>query len=165
MILNSDHCKICDNKVMDFSRGTLCALTNDRPDFINKCSKIILKGKFEKQITEINIEHDTVLKSRTKEIGKGITNIITGFGVILISIITALFLSKIFYFLFIGTSFASFVPIVRGTGILNNYFTDSKIAKAKKEKLDKVAALYGYYYNINIEHIKDSLGDSSIKPD
>lgn len=158
-ILNPDHCKICENKIIDFSKGTLCSLTNEGPDFSNKCHKIVLKNEFEKQIAEINIEHDSVLKSKTNQIGSGVFNLILSLLIFFLGVIFTNFIFEKGYistFSLIILVIAS-IPFVKGIGIINSYFNDLKIAKKKKERLDKVASIYGYDYKININHIKDSL--------
>jgi len=57
------------------------------------------------------------------------------------------------------------VPLGKAFGPLNYYFSSLKIAKEKKERLNKICKLYGYNYNINIEHLKDSLGNKSYNTD
>lgn len=161
MLLNSDHCKLCDNKIVDFSRGTLCALTNERPAFNKTCTSIVLNKETEKQIIDTNIEFESTQKEKTNQVGLGIVNMSIGLGIIILSMIITKFIfdkgfiSTITLILF-GVAL---VPMGKGIGTLNHYFTRLKIAKEKKEKLDKTLALYNKSYNINIEHLKDSLGN------
>ncbi|UAB75562.1 hypothetical protein [Mesoflavibacter sp. SCSIO 43206] len=161
MLLNSDHCKLCDNKIVDFSRGTLCALTNERPTFSKTCPSIVLNKETEKQIIDTNIEFESTQKEKTNQVGLGIINMSIGIGIIILSMIITKFIfdkgfiSTITLILF-GVAL---VPMGKGIGTLNHYFTRVKIAKEKKEKLDKTLAFYNKSYNINIEHLKDSLGN------
>ena len=167
MILNSDHCKLCDLKIVDFSKGTLCSLTNQRPNFNKTCRDISFKNEIEKQITEVNIEYESVLKSKTNDIGLAWTNIIIGLFIIGLSMLITYF---IFQKGFISTITiilfgVALIPIGKGVGGFNHYNTKLKIAKEKKNKLDQTLALYKKSYRINIQHIKDSLGNVEHKVD
>ena len=56
-------------------------------------------------------------------------------------------------------------PLVKAIGRLNYYRTSIHIATKKKNKLDAITKMYGYKYTIDIEHLKDSLGNLSYKTD
>ena len=158
---NSDHCRICENKIIDFSKGTLCSLTNEKPSFDIRCPKIDLKDEFKKQITETNIEFESVIKSKTNQIGLGVFNLILSLVIFILGVIITNFIFKKgdISTLSIVVLLNASIPFARGIGTINSYFNDLKIAKKKKERIDKIASIYGYDYIINIEHVKDSLGN------
>jgi hypothetical protein len=163
----AEHCKLCDNKIVDFKTGVICSLTNKKPDFTNKCPKIVLENDFEKQITKINIEYESVLNSRTNQIGLGVFNLIISLVIFILGMVITNF---IFQKGFISTItlvilVIACIPLAKGIGTINSYFNDLKIAKKQKQKLDKIASFYGYDYNIQIQHIKDSLGNIEHKAD
>ena len=159
----TQHCKICDHKIVDFMTGTLCSLTGKKPDFQNKCGVIKLESEFKEQIEKVNIAYESVLKTKTDTIGH----------IIMYSIIAlALFIGGFLigkYILEKGV--ISTVPlIIMGVGLgplgiafgpLNKYMTDLKIARKKKEDLDTLCSMYGYHYDIDINHHTDSLGNKS----
>ncbi len=163
----TQHCKLCDHKIIDYMTGTLCGLTNKKPDFQNKCGVIKLESEFEEQIKKTNIEYEAVLKTKTDTIGH-----ITMYSIIAVALFIAGFLLGKFIF---DKGVISTVPlIVMGLGLgplgiafgpLNKYMTNLKLAKKKKQDLDILCKMYGYHYDINIVHNKDSLGNKSYDTD
>jgi len=163
----AEHCKLCDHKVIDFNTGVLCSLTNKKPDFTHKCNVIILEENYKSQIKEINVEYEALLKTR-----------VDVYGLFIIYIIIALFFFVGGYLLgayIFESGVISTVPfLIMGVGIfplgkafgpLNYYFQSLKIAKMKKSRVDQLGLLYGFNYEIDIEHLKDSLGNKSYEVD
>ena len=163
----TQHCKICDNKIIDFKIGTLCELTDKKPDFQNKCGVIKLDVEFEKEIINVNIEYEAVLKTKTNTIGH-----LVMYSIIALAPLIGGFLLGKFVF---ENGVISTVPlIIMGIGLgplaiafgpLNLYHTSLKIAKKKKNNLDDLCKMYGYRYDIDITHLKDSLGNKSYETD
>lgn len=160
-IINTDHCKLCDNLHIDFAKGTFCSLTMKRPEFNKTCSKIDLNKNYEKQIEDINIEYESVIRSKSETY----TNI---FFYILASVLIfglTYILTLAFYdrgyvtTLTISLAALGFIPLGKVVAIIGNYRTNLKIAKTKKEKLDTLTSLYNHSYDININPLKDDLGN------
>ncbi|WP_298904109.1 hypothetical protein [uncultured Psychroserpens sp.] len=143
--------------------GTLCGLTGKKPDFQDKCGVIKLESEFKEQIEKVNIEYESVLKTKTDTIGH-----IIMYSVIALALFIGGFLIGKYVF---DRGVISTVPlIIMGIGLgplaiafapLNKYLTDLKIAKKKKDTLDTLCGKYGYHYDINIVHHTDSLGNKS----
>ncbi|WP_412984393.1 hypothetical protein [Pontimicrobium sp. IMCC45349] len=152
---------------MDFKTGITCGLINRKPDFKVKCNVIKLEDTFKQQITEANVTYETIQNTRTDVFGH----------VIIFSIITVLLFGGGVYllkYLYDGGFIAKLPFIIMGVGLLtlgkafgpfNTYTRDLKAAKYHKEKIDSISKIYGYTYDINIKHIKDSLGNLSHKVD
>lgn len=163
----SDHCMFCDHKIVDFKTGTLCMLTNKKPDFEIKCNYISLDTNYKQQIEELNIKYEAVKKTKIDSYGHFVFYLIISIGVVLVGY----FIGK--YALDSGV--ISTVPLIImsiGIGIiglavgpLNYYNNELKLSKNNKERLDKISGLYGYDYNINIKHHQDSLGNKSYDTD
>nr|WP_321236864.1 hypothetical protein [uncultured Psychroserpens sp.] len=163
----TQHCKICDHKIIDFKTGTLCGLTNKKPDFQHKCGVIKLEVEFEKNIENVNIEYEAVLKTKTDTIGHIIMYSMLAFVLILGGFLLGKFILE--------KGVISTIPIVIMTiGLaalgfafapLNAYNTNLKIAKKRKDALDTVSKMYGYDYDIDITHLKDSLGNKFYETD
>lgn len=161
------HCKLCDHRIIDFKTGTLCGLTNKKPDFHNKCGVIKIEDNFKKQIEDVNIEYEVVLKTRVDTYGHLIM-----YGILAIALILGGFLIGKYI---LEKGVISTLPIAIMTiglvvlGIafapLNLYNTKLKIAKKKKDTLDTLSKMYGYNYDIDITHLKDSLGNKSYETD
>jgi len=61
-LLSTDHCKFCDYRLLNLSKGILCGLTDERPIFSNKCSKINLKDTYKSEIEDINTKLEVAKK-------------------------------------------------------------------------------------------------------
>ncbi|WP_156115539.1 hypothetical protein [Psychroserpens sp. Hel_I_66] len=161
------HCKLCDHKIIDFKTGTLCSLTSKKPDFQNKCGVIKMQDNFEEQIKIVNIEYEAVLKTKTDTFGHLIMYGILAFTLILGGFLLGKFILE--------KGIISTIPLIIMTiGLaalgfafapLNMYSTNLKIARKKKNTLDKISKMYGYQYDIDITHLKDSLGNKSYETD
>lgn len=164
---NSKHCVLCDNKIVDYKTGVICSLTNKKPDFQEKCNTIKLDNIFKSKITEKNIEYEAVLKTRVDAYGMFIFYLI----IAILIFVGSYLLGKYIF----DAGYISTVPlIIMGVGIIplgvafgtfNNYRSLLSIATKRKQELDKITKLYGYAYNITIEHFKDSLGNKSYETD
>lgn len=161
------HCKLCDLKIIDFKTGSLCSLTNKKPDFQKKCGVIKMQDNFEEQIKVVNIEHEAVLKTKTDTYGHLIM-----YGILAIALVLSGFLLGKFI---LDKGVISTIPlIIMAIGLaalgfafapLNMYNSNLRIAKKKKETLDIISKMYGYQYDIAITHLKDSLGNKSYETD
>ncbi|MFT7050055.1 MAG: hypothetical protein ACJAZK_000644 [Psychroserpens sp.] len=161
------HCKLCDHKIIDFKTGTLCGLTNRKPDFKNKCSVIKIQDDFKEQIETVNIEHDAILKTKTDTYGHLIMYVLLAIALVLAAFLLGKFI--------LDKGFISTIPIIIVTlgfsvlGValapLNAYNSNLKRAERNKEALDTIGNMYGYKYDIDITHLKDSLGNKSYETD
>lgn len=152
---------------MDFKLGAMCGLTSKKPDFHQKCNVIKLDKDFESKIEAINIEYEAVKKTKVDAYGLFVFYLIIALAII----ITGYLIGK--YAL--ESRVISTVPlIIMGVGIaplgmafgrINHYRTRINIATKKKKKLDTISQMYGYKYTIDIEHLKDSLGNLSYNTD
>ncbi len=167
LLIPTDHCKFCYNQIIDFSKGTLCNLTNEKPDFEKTCMKIKLEEKFEKEIKSINIELEAVIKTKIDVYGMFIFNLLIAAAFVFSGVFLAKFIliSNVISTIPIMVMGIAIIPLGKAFGPLNYYFLNLKIAKQKKERLDQVCLLYGYNYEIDIVHLKDSLGNKSYNTD
>ena len=164
---NTQHCKLCNHKIIDFKTGTLCGLTNKKPDFQHKCGVIKLEDTFKNQIENVNIEYEAVLKTKTDTIGHLIL-----YAIIAIALVLGGFLLGKFI---LEKGVISTIPLlIMAVGLaalafafapLNKYNTNLKIAKNKKVTLDTLCKMYGYNYDIDITHLKDSLENKFYETD
>lgn len=40
--MKTRHCNLCENEEWDLINGSICNLTNEKPDFYKKCNYIVL---------------------------------------------------------------------------------------------------------------------------
>lgn len=164
------HCKLCDHQKIDFKTGTYCGLTNRKPEFYRKCLNAKFNSKLEYEINTINIEYETVLRTKWRAYIYFITFILIG----TISIIAGCYIGLVLFenwnyghkfdrylrsasvILILGSILFIF-PIA--TNYLSHYLNNFKLAKAKKENLDKVLSLYGIKYDTDINFPKNKSDD------
>ncbi|WP_298236652.1 hypothetical protein [uncultured Algibacter sp.] len=164
---NSDHCRLCDNMHFDFNKGVFCGLNMQRPEFNNKCIKIDLNKIFKEKIEAINIEYQSVLKTKTDTFGHVIIYAIVTILVIVLNYVITQYIFNLGYVSTISIILfvLALIPLGKVAGLINTYRTKLSIAKKKKETLDEITNLYRYSYDINIEHFIDSLGNIEHKVD
>ncbi|MCL6294321.1 hypothetical protein [Jejuia spongiicola] len=167
ILKNSDHCKLCDNMHFDFNKGVFCGLDMKRPKFNNKCINIYLDEAYKEKIKTINIEYESVLKTKTDTFGHIIIYSTIGVFILILNYVLTQyifnkgFISTISIIIFV----IALIPLGRAIGIFNFYRTALSIAKKKKMILDELTKLYNHSYDINIEHIVDSLKNVEHKVD
>ena len=164
---NTDHCNLCDNKKTDFNIGVLCGLTDQKPDFVGKCNVIKLDEEFKQKIIEVNIEYEAVLKTKIDTYGLSIIYLVVAFAFFVGGFLIGKYaldsgVISTVPLIIMGVGIA---PLGMATGPFNYYQSSLKIARHKKNIVDKVAQLYGYIYDIKIVHLKDSLGNKSYETD
>ncbi|WP_370000360.1 hypothetical protein [Winogradskyella sp.] len=164
------HCKLCDHQKIDFKTGTYCGLTNRKPEFYGKCVNAKFDSKLDIEISDINIEYESVLKTKWRSYIYSITFLIIGtvaliFGSYLVLNLLAQSEYDYHYTRILGSfsallTFGSILFIFPiATKYLSHYTNSFKLAKTKKESLDKILNLYGITYNIDITFPKKSSDD------
>ena len=165
------HCELCLNHSINFQKGTFCILTNEKPNFDKKCSKIKFGKNLKDKITEVNVEY--------KKINDEKILVYIYFTVFLLLAITV-FLSTYFFSEYISHRLKSFIgrPGGRPTGLfigsivifisigiallsyafgmLNKHLFDKKANLKNKNELDSILNLYDMIYEIDIK-IKDRI--------
>tara|TARA_R110002012_G_scaffold320479_3_gene544212 strand:+ start:2404 stop:2919 length:516 start_codon:yes stop_codon:yes gene_type:complete len=161
IIQDTEHCKLCDNKEFEMMKGNFCGLTMNKPNFKTKCQSIILKNNFEENIKDINIEYESILKTKKEVFGHIITYLVASIFIFVIAYLITIYLYDSGYVSTITLTLVAlgFLPIGLAIGIFNNYNTKRRISARKKEKLDFISNLYNKPYQIKINHLKDSLGN------
>ncbi|MUU77725.1 hypothetical protein [Winogradskyella endarachnes] len=162
------HCQLCDHQVVDFKTGTLCGLTNRKPDFINKCVKAKLDSKLRPKIEATNVEYKGILKTQTLVYINFVVFLIIGLAVILAGYFLAQYLLK---FRVIGTvpfiisavGLMGVLPLAIGP--LNQFRNDLKLAKAKKDDVDNFLKIYNIKYDIDLVYGKKYHGEQNVNVD
>ena len=162
-MLRTDHCILCDHRKVDFMTGSLCGLTEKKPDFSQKCNVIKLDEAFKDQIVDVNIDYEAVQKTRVDVFGHCIFYVLIALGFFIAGFLIGKYAldSGVISTVPLIIMGIGIVPLGMAVGPVNYYLTSLKIAKNKKRTLDTLAKMYGYSYTIDIEHLKDSLGNLS----
>lgn len=146
------HCQLCDNQKTDFNIGTICGLTDRKPDFNKTCTKIKLTKKFESKLKSVNIEYENIKRNKSLTYAY--------FGVLLIIGMVVIVSGYLFGKYSLENNVISTVPMiimVVGLGILamafgnfNTYRQEFEIAKIRKENIDEVLSQYRIKYEIYV---------------
>lgn len=158
---NLKHCRICDHRIYDVIEGSTCGLTNDRPDFKDKCNDIKLDRQLEQQIDAANIKYDKIKRHRTFVLINFVFYLLIGSSVI----VAGYLLGKYAF----EKGVISTVPlIIMGVGVtvfpiattpLYNFFQKIKIAKGEKNELDGLLIKYNTRYHIDFDIRRDLHGN------
>ncbi|WP_046756754.1 hypothetical protein [Kordia jejudonensis] len=158
------HCTICDNRIYDFQTGAICGLTNEAPNFSQKCKYIKPEKKLEEKIVEVHTKLKLVTKTKTDTISHFIF-----FTILNILIVT------VYYFLVTYDMYNGYVPGIRfvivgslcllgiAIGPIHKYRRDYKIAKNNKERLDALLKIYKLDYEVSVDIINEAHGDYDVE--
>ena len=158
------HCDLCEHKKSDFKLGLVCDLTSRKPAFNKTCSQILLRDLFEEKLKQINLEYDQLKRKRLLTYSYTVVYILIGF----IIIAAGYFIGNHIYshgvistipLIFIAVSFA---PMGMAVSTFINYLQRLKVAKSKKEDLDKVLVLYNIKYTIDIDYQTEFHGTQEV---
>ncbi|SDI01074.1 hypothetical protein [Winogradskyella thalassocola] len=152
-MINTKHCQFCDHQKVDFKTGTICALTDRKPDFATKCANAKLDKKLESKIESINIAYEAVLKTKLLVYINFVVFLVIAVSVILAGYFLAQYLLNFRVIAaapFIISSVGLLIILPLAVGPLNTYRNDLKLAKAKKDELDAVLNIYNIKYDITI---------------
>ncbi|GAB4156951.1 MAG: hypothetical protein Tsb0033_08210 [Winogradskyella sp.] len=162
------HCQLCDHQKVDFKTGSICGLTNRKPEFLNKCVNAKLESKLQSKIETTNIEYQRVLQSKWLVYTNFIVFLLISIAVILAGYFLAQYLLKFrvigaapFIISLVGLLFV--LPLA--TGPLNTYRNDLKLAKARKDDIDSALNFYGIKYDIDISFGKKYHGTQDVYVD
>lgn len=130
------HCEICENQLFDMKFGTKCSLTNEKPNFKNKCTYIKFDKKYEHKITDVNVEFEKIKKTKALTITNLIVFAALGISIMLIGFLIGKFA--------LDNNVISTIPIIiMGVGFLIMpkalapfYLYRQRMAIAKKRKLN-----------------------------
>ncbi len=159
------HCVLCDNQIVTFKDGTICSLTNKKPEFNKTCFKIEFNEKFEEKIKTTNLSVENIKRKKFDYYGSFVLFLCIGMGLI----IGGYFIGKYVF----DKGFISTVPlIIMGAGILplsyafgffNTYNNERAIAEQNKVELDTILNLYKISYDIDFEYQKEIHGSQEVK--
>ena len=161
---HAKHCRLCQHQVIDEVTGTLCGLTQAKPNFAERCPTIEFGEKQKEVIKEVNIEYELV--KRTKSISLG--NLFFFLAISLAFMIAGYLIGTYVY----ESGVISTVPlIIMGVGFLvlplafgpmNKYRQHMGVARKKKKELDDLLAQYNTKYNIEVIVNKDRHGNQEV---
>lgn len=168
---NARHCELCDHQTVTLKEGTICELTDRKPDFHRTCLNIALNEKFEEKLKLSNVAYQKVLSTKTWTYGYFLVFLI--FSLIVMG--GAIYFS---YYLFnltdrVGViSVAPVVILAIGIGLMsmafgarNKYRQDLAAAIHNKEKIDRVLELYNIDYDIDIQFGRKYHGTQEVYAD
>lgn len=158
------HCSLCDHQKVDFKKGTICSLTNTKPQFNKTCSKIKLTDEFEKKLKEVNIKFKKVNDQKILVyiyfvifLSIGLSIIIGGY--LLGKYVLGSGVISTVPIIIMGVSLA---PLMLAFGNLNNFRQKLDVARTDKEKIDQVLEAYHIDYDIKIKFGKKYHGTQEV---
>ena len=158
------HCSLCDHQKVDFKSGTICSLTNSKPQFNKTCSEIKLTEKFEEKLKDVNIKFKKVNDEKILVyiyfvifLSIGISIIIGGY--LLGKYVLGSGVISTVPIIIMGVSLA---PLMLAFGNLNNFKQKLDVARTDKKKIDQVLDAYHIDYDIEIKFGKKYHGTQEV---
>lgn len=165
------HCELCDHQSVTLKEGTICELTDRKPDFHRTCLNISLNRKFEDKLKLANVQYQKVLKTKVWTYAYFTTFLV-------LSIMVMGGAAYFAYYLFNLTDrvgVVSVAPVVifaigvallsMAFGARNKYRQDLAAALHNKEKIDQVLVLYNIDYQIDMKFGKNYHGTQDVYVD
>lgn len=149
----SKHCQLCDHQLMTLKLGSICKLTDEKPNFQKTCPKITLNEKFENILKNACVEFETVKRRKTLTLIYFVVFIVISISVFILgfNLMKYTFGWGIFSTVPIVIMGVSIIPFGMAFGHLNGFRTDFKIAKNKMKEIDSILNLYNITYHINVD--------------
>jgi hypothetical protein len=157
----SKHCELCENRIFDIQTGTACGLTNNKPQFHQKCPDIKFGEKHIDLIKEINLDYHKVISI------KGST--ITRFTLLGSAGVFIMMSSYVLHTITWEAGGISTVPIiVAGIGLMTlstasrtwiRFNQQLRVEQTKKTQLDSLLSSYGIRYDVDISSEEDVHGN------
>lgn len=164
----TDHCQLCNHQEIDFKTGSICGITNRKPEFVNKCVNAKFDEKLDEKIKSTNVRYQSILRTKWLVYLNFVVFLLVTLSVILIGYYFAKYLLQFnvistlpFIIALIGV--IGVLPIAIGP--LNTFKNELKLAKQRKDTVDAVLDLYGIKYDINIEFGKKYHGTQDVAVD
>jgi hypothetical protein len=142
------HCRLCDNQITSLDIGSICKLTNKKPDFKKTCSNINLDEVFEHKLIQTNLDLHLILKKKNAAYLRIFIIAITGALLLLGNkLLTEVLLNHRYYWVYrtaiIGAGILTFT---NANFSLHQFLNKLKTAQSKKKNIDEVLAEYEISY-------------------
>lgn len=169
------HCDLCDHQILSLKEGSICGVTNRKPDFNRTCVKIKFDKKLKQTLENILINYENLKQTKNITYKNYFFRII--FGVIII--VFGYFAFKFFLaeytlysrdnfsFLYFFTAIFSFgyysikIPINR----LKKYKNQLIHIENKKFDIDETLSLYNKKYDYKVNFDKEIHGIKEVEID
>tara|TARA_R110000787_G_scaffold17133_5_gene54059 strand:+ start:5072 stop:5602 length:531 start_codon:yes stop_codon:yes gene_type:complete len=167
------HCDLCDHQKLSLKEGTICGVTNRKPDFNKTCIKVNFGDKLKHQLEKVLIEYEELKQSKNKLYRQGYFRLIR--GVIILAggyFISSYFLDKgrVSLFRTGDLLIAPALIIIVGYYIIRNTINKLKSHKnqlinIEKEKIDidEVLSIYNIKYDYKVNTRKETHGTIDMK--
>jgi|GEM_PF-658900 len=150
------HCDICDNALRSMEQGLICGITNQKPQFINKCDKIGFGESLLKKIELVGFELKLTERKKWLTFFNFIFFLLVSFGFWIGGYIlwSMAFGEGVLATLPFIIMFLGFMILPMATGPIRKYYFDKKSNKKKKDNLNALLDKYGLSYNSEIDLVK-----------
>lgn len=165
------HCQLCDHQEVTLKEGSVCGLTDRKPEFNRTCSKILLNEKFQQKFLDAVVHYQQIVKRRAWVHGYFTVFMIVG----ILVVIGAGWFTYYLLNLTERVGVISTVPLIIGgvgiavmamaNGARNKYLKDMGEAEQKLEKIDSVLEVYNIKYDVDLRLGKTYHGKQEIAAD
>ena len=169
------HCELCDHQKVNLKEGSICSLTERKPNFHRTCLKISLTKKFEEKLKLANIEYQRVQNDKWWTYAYAIVFLTISFAVFYGAYWFVGYVDELFESRNSGQSYITVVPIVifaigfvllaMAVGAFNKYRKDVAKVTLQKQRIDEVLSLYNISYVIEITFEKKYHGKQEVAVD
>ncbi len=139
-----DHCLLCEHRKMDFSRGTVCGLTDEKPDFNIHCPTFSFRNDIVQYNAQMNRTVDNPELNKINFTSKSMAQVIGGLVVLVLGIFATLMLWGMGWLwgLTLGVMGFGVTTFANGIRLFIRSAKDRKLALKKYEEYVTIIELY-----------------------
>lgn len=171
------HCVLCDHQKVNLKEGSICGLTERKPNFHRTCLQISLTQKFEEKLKSVNIEYQRVLNNKWWTYVYSIVFILISFLVffilykfndrldILLENSNSARAQGLLIVVYIVLATIGIILFGMAAGAFNKYRNDVAKVTIQKLRIDEVLSVYNISYTIDIAFGKKYHGTQEVAVD
>ncbi len=159
------HCDLCDHQVLSLEKGTVCSVTNKKPNFNRTCVRIGFDNKLKEMLTELHINIEVGKKDQKKTARSLILNLISGSLIV--------FGGYLLWQYILNQGYIAYLPaVIIAIGLyliwkpfkqiktVNNEISNSK---NEIEEIEEVLKLYNQKYTSKVKFDKEIHGIQEVE--
>jgi hypothetical protein len=159
------HCDLCDHQILSLDKGSICGVTNKKPDFNRTCVRIGFDEKLKDILAELHINIEIGNKDQ-KKVARGlILNLISGSLIVVGGYLLWQYILNEGYIAYLPA-----VIIAIGFYLISKPFTQIKTirdeisrSKYEIEEIKEVLKLYQVSYKVDVTLGEEIHGSQDVK--
>ncbi|MBI1307727.1 MAG: hypothetical protein GC181_14075 [Bacteroidetes bacterium] len=151
------HCNLCDHQILNFKTGTMCALTDAKPNFTGTCKTIEFRNKCEEVISGFEVEYALINRRKTETLLYFFAAVGGGIAVMVVGFFVGFIMNSFHIFDKISVSImgAGLLLIPPGIYKITKFRNEKKVVEENIRRVREVLKLYSLAYVCEVQYGKE----------